>query len=135
MDSDEKPTITDPKEAAWTASQRTRVLDYLTSERCEHGGVSLEPRWFLSPTSPSGPSDRKQTQTESAGGPSPATSQPTILPARTKTMTLTCCSCLRGFRKSAAAHMANGVGAKPSDRPAGETEGIRTHVAQPRSIP
>jgi Domain of unknown function (DUF4826) len=49
VDSDEKPTITDPEEAAWTASQRTRVIDYLTSERCEHGGVSFEPRWFLSP--------------------------------------------------------------------------------------
>lgn len=49
MDSDEEPTITDPAEAAWAASQRLRVVDYLAAERCDHAGVSLEPRWFLSP--------------------------------------------------------------------------------------
>lgn len=49
MDSDEKPTITDPTEAAWAAAQRSRVIEYLASEHCEHAGVSLEPRWFLSP--------------------------------------------------------------------------------------
>jgi hypothetical protein len=49
MDSDEEPTITDPAEAAWAAAQRARVIDYLKTQRVEHAGVSLEPRWFLCP--------------------------------------------------------------------------------------
>jgi hypothetical protein len=48
-DSDESPTIDDPDERAWVARQRRIVIDYLTSQRCEHNGVSLEPRWFVSP--------------------------------------------------------------------------------------
>jgi hypothetical protein len=49
MDSDEEPTIDDPDEAAWAASQRVRVVEYLASQRVDHLGVSHEPRWFLSP--------------------------------------------------------------------------------------
>lgn len=49
MDSDELPTIDDPKEAAWAGRQRRVVVDYLASQRCEHSGVSLEPRWFICP--------------------------------------------------------------------------------------
>ncbi len=49
MDSDENSTIRDTEEAKWAASQRLRVVDYLSAERCAHGGVSLEPRWFLAP--------------------------------------------------------------------------------------
>src|SRR5213080_4763409 len=49
MDGDEQPTITDPTEAAWVAAQRQRVIDYLVSQNLDHAGVSLEPRWFLSP--------------------------------------------------------------------------------------
>lgn len=49
MDTDEDHTIDDPEDAAWLAEQRQTVIDYLASQRCEHYGVSLEPRWFLSP--------------------------------------------------------------------------------------
>lgn len=49
MDSDETATIDDPEDAAWVAKQRQTVIDYLASQRCEHNGVSLEPRWFVSP--------------------------------------------------------------------------------------
>jgi hypothetical protein len=49
MDSDETSSITDPDEAKWIASHRELVMRYLTSQRVEHNGVSLEPRWFLSP--------------------------------------------------------------------------------------
>lgn len=49
MDSDESPTIDDPEDAAWGAQQRQVVIDYLASQGCEHNGVSLEPRWFVSP--------------------------------------------------------------------------------------
>jgi len=49
MDSDEETTITDGAEAAWAAGQRQLVLAYLASQDLEHAGVSLEPRWFLSP--------------------------------------------------------------------------------------
>jgi hypothetical protein len=49
MDTDEATTIDDPEEAAWVARQRDVVLDYLARERCEHNGVSQEPRWFVSP--------------------------------------------------------------------------------------
>lgn len=48
-DGDEIPTITDSDDAAWAATQRTVVEHYLQAQRCEHAGVSLEPRWFLSP--------------------------------------------------------------------------------------
>ncbi len=49
MDTDEEPTITDPTDANWAAQQRANVIDYLAAHQCEHAGVSLEPRWFLSP--------------------------------------------------------------------------------------
>ena len=49
MDSDEQPTIADPNEAAWVAEQRERIVAYLASQNVDHAGVSLEPRWFLSP--------------------------------------------------------------------------------------
>jgi hypothetical protein len=49
MDSDEQATISDPSDGAWVATQRARVIEYLSSQRCEHAGVSLEPRWFLTP--------------------------------------------------------------------------------------
>jgi hypothetical protein len=49
MQSDEQPTITDPEEAAWAAAQRERVVAYLASQQVDHAGLSLEPRWFLSP--------------------------------------------------------------------------------------
>lgn len=49
MDSDEEPTIADPTEAAWASAQRKNVVEYLAAQRVEHAGVSLEPRWFLSP--------------------------------------------------------------------------------------
>jgi hypothetical protein len=49
MDSDDQPSITDPADAAWISDQRRRVNEYLTSQNVEHSGVSLEPRWFLSP--------------------------------------------------------------------------------------
>ncbi|MEM6393305.1 MAG: DUF4826 family protein [Planctomycetota bacterium] len=46
---EEDHTITDPKEAAWAVRQREVVESYLQEQGCEHAGVSLEPRWFLSP--------------------------------------------------------------------------------------
>jgi hypothetical protein len=49
MESDEISTIEDPEDAKWAAAQRQIVLDYLVEQRVEHGGVSLEPRWFLLP--------------------------------------------------------------------------------------
>lgn len=49
MDSDEETTIAGPDDAAWVATQRQWVIDYLGREHVDHGGVSLEPRWFLSP--------------------------------------------------------------------------------------
>lgn len=49
METDDEVTITDPEEAAWVAAQRDVVISYLKSQRVEHAGVSLEPRWFLSP--------------------------------------------------------------------------------------
>jgi hypothetical protein len=49
MVSDEKVTNTDSPDAAWASVQRQRVLAYLASQKVEHAGVSLEPRWFLSP--------------------------------------------------------------------------------------
>ena len=49
MDSDEAHTIDDADDAAWVAAQRQVVVDYLGGQRLEHGGVSLEPRWFVAP--------------------------------------------------------------------------------------
>jgi Domain of unknown function (DUF4826) len=49
MDSDETSTIEDHEEAKWVAAQRQIVVDYLVNQRLQHGGVSLEPPWFLSP--------------------------------------------------------------------------------------
>lgn len=49
MDTDESTTIDDPEDAAWVAKQRQTVIDYLAAQRCDHNGVSLEPRWFVSP--------------------------------------------------------------------------------------
>src|ERR1043165_1466713 len=49
MESDEQPTIADSQESAWAVAQRERVVEYLESQRCDHAGVSREPRWFLSP--------------------------------------------------------------------------------------
>jgi uncharacterized protein DUF4826 len=49
MDIDEAATIDAPEDAAWVAQQRQIVIDYLASQQCEHNGVSLEPRWFVSP--------------------------------------------------------------------------------------
>jgi hypothetical protein len=48
-DGDEVPTITDREDAAWAADQRKVVESYLEAQGCEHAGVSLEPRWYLSP--------------------------------------------------------------------------------------
>src|SRR5689334_15897733 len=48
-DGDEIPTITDSEDAAWAAGQRKVVESYLRTQGCEHAGVSLEPRWYLSP--------------------------------------------------------------------------------------
>jgi hypothetical protein len=49
MDSDDTSTIDDLDDAQWVASQRQIVVEYLASQCVAHGGVSLEPRWFLSP--------------------------------------------------------------------------------------
>jgi Domain of unknown function (DUF4826) len=49
MDSDNTATIDKPEEAAWVADQRRVVVEYLARQRVEHGGVSLEPRWFFRP--------------------------------------------------------------------------------------
>jgi hypothetical protein len=49
MDSDDTSTIEDPQDAEWVAGQRQIVVDYLVAQRLQHGGVSLEPRWFLRP--------------------------------------------------------------------------------------
>jgi hypothetical protein len=49
MDSDETSTIEDHDEAAWVVAQRQVVADYLVGQCLQHSGVSLEPRWFLSP--------------------------------------------------------------------------------------
>jgi hypothetical protein len=49
VDTDEVTTIDDPVDAAWVAEQRQVVMDYLVSQRCVHSGVSVEPRWFVSP--------------------------------------------------------------------------------------
>jgi hypothetical protein len=48
-DGDEIPTITDSEDAAWAADQRKVVEHYLQAQGCDHAGVSLEPRWYLSP--------------------------------------------------------------------------------------
>ena len=48
-DGNEIPTITDSKDAAWAADQRKTVEAYLRTQGCDHAGVSLEPRWYLSP--------------------------------------------------------------------------------------
>jgi hypothetical protein len=48
-DGDEIPTITDSEDAAWAAKQRKVVEAYLQTQGCDHAGVSLEPRWYLSP--------------------------------------------------------------------------------------
>lgn len=48
-ETDEQSSIEDPTDAAWLGSQRQLVTEYLGSQRCEHGGVSSEPRWFMSP--------------------------------------------------------------------------------------
>lgn len=48
-DGDEVPTITDREDAAWAADQRRVVEHYLQAQGCDHAGVSLEPRWYLSP--------------------------------------------------------------------------------------
>jgi len=48
-DGDEIPTITDREDARWAADQRRVVEDYLRSQGCDHAGVSMEPRWYLSP--------------------------------------------------------------------------------------
>src|SRR5688572_11663462 len=49
MDSDDTSTITNPQDAAWIALQREVVTRYLTTQGVEHGGLSLDPRWFVSP--------------------------------------------------------------------------------------
>lgn len=49
MDSDDEPTIDEPEDAAWATAQRERVVEYLVAQHVDHAGVSLEPRWFLSP--------------------------------------------------------------------------------------
>lgn len=43
------PTITDRDDARWAAEQRRVVESYLQSQGCDHAGISLEPRWYLSP--------------------------------------------------------------------------------------
>lgn len=48
-DGDEIPTITDSEDAAWAADQHKLVEAYLEAQGCHHAGVSLEPRWYLSP--------------------------------------------------------------------------------------
>jgi hypothetical protein len=48
-DGDEVPTISDRQESAWAADQRKLVEHYLQVQGCDHGGVSLEPRWYLPP--------------------------------------------------------------------------------------
>jgi hypothetical protein len=48
-DSDDSATIADSEDAAWASDQRKLVEAYLTSQGCQHAGVSLEPRWYLSP--------------------------------------------------------------------------------------
>jgi hypothetical protein len=48
-DGDETHTITDREDAAWVLEQRTVVEQYLQTQGCDHAGVSLEPRWNLSP--------------------------------------------------------------------------------------
>jgi len=48
-DSDEIATIPDGEDAAWAADQRRAVEAYLHRQRCDHAGVSLEPRWHLFP--------------------------------------------------------------------------------------
>jgi hypothetical protein len=48
-DSDEIPTISDSEDARWAAGQRRVVEGYLQTQGCDHAGVALEPRWYLSP--------------------------------------------------------------------------------------
>lgn len=48
-DSDEIPTIRNHEEAQWAADQRRVVESYLHSQRCDHAGISMEPRWYLWP--------------------------------------------------------------------------------------
>jgi hypothetical protein len=48
MQSDESPVSDDLEATAWAAQQRQIVIDYLASQGCDHNGVSLEPRWFVS---------------------------------------------------------------------------------------
>jgi hypothetical protein len=51
MNSDEVPTtIGDPDEAAWVTGQRDMLSRYLICQKLKHGGLSLEPRWFVSPS-------------------------------------------------------------------------------------
>ncbi|MEX0641425.1 MAG: DUF4826 family protein [Pirellulales bacterium] len=48
-DSDDTQLLTDSEDAAWASKQRAVVESYLQNQGCDHAGVSLEPRWFLSP--------------------------------------------------------------------------------------
>lgn len=47
--SDQIRTITDGEDLAWITDQRGVINSYLQSQGCKHAGVSLEPRWYLSP--------------------------------------------------------------------------------------
>jgi hypothetical protein len=49
MNCDEVSTIEDSADAAWVKAQRERVTQYLAREGAKRSGVSLEPRWFVSP--------------------------------------------------------------------------------------
>jgi Domain of unknown function (DUF4826) len=49
MNSDDSETIKDKEDSEWVNRQREIVSYYLEKQRCEHNGVSLEPRWFLRP--------------------------------------------------------------------------------------
>lgn len=49
MNSDDISTIENPEDAAWVTAQREVVTRYLAGQGVEHRGVSLEPRWFVSP--------------------------------------------------------------------------------------
>jgi hypothetical protein len=48
-DGDEVPTITDSEDAPWATDQRKVVEAYLRTQSCDHAGISLEPRWYMSP--------------------------------------------------------------------------------------
>lgn len=48
-DTDDENIDADNEDAAWINEQRAVVESYLSDQDCDHAGVSMQPRWCLSP--------------------------------------------------------------------------------------